>query len=128
MFTYHGGEGDPVVIFYHEPTDVQGCILEARRRREIEAIQDEMDLERVLTTGRGFAAESIMPIPNTSDVLGVLKGEVNLARNYKKLGTCSQAEAERIQEFLHNYRELLTQEEATVRQYIEDEDTWGDHD
>jgi hypothetical protein len=86
MVVYDDGEGEPEGIFYHSTDDPEGCILEAKRRREIQAYIEDSDLGK-LSQDRGSAVnDCIIPVPNTVDVLGVLKGEVEFAPTLKRLG------------------------------------------
>ena len=115
---WESDDGDLEVTFYHEPNDPEGCALELARRRDIEALQDDTDLERLIMDRGAAAKKAIVPIPNTTDVLGVLKGEVDLTPSYKRLGECGIAEAQMVKDFLDNYSDLLRREEEITRKYF----------
>jgi hypothetical protein len=111
-------DGELHAIFYHKPNDPQGCALELSRRLDIEALQDDTDVERLIMDKGAAAVETLIPIPNTTDVLGVLKGEVDLNPSYKRLGECGIEEAQMVKDFLDNYSDLLRREEEITRKYF----------
>jgi hypothetical protein len=69
---------------------------------------------------RGDAAiDAIIPVPNTTDALGVLKGEVDLTPSYKRLGECGEPELQMVRDFLANYAGILSWEAEAVRKHVE---------
>jgi hypothetical protein len=74
MFVYQDEQGEEA-IFYHDSTDLEGCALEATRRRDVQAYRDENGhvVSRMMEKGKGDM-HAIVAVPNTADVLGVLKG------------------------------------------------------
>jgi hypothetical protein len=81
-------------ILYHD--DEHGIEIEAKGRRELEAIVSEF----------GHPGEAplrmlnpLVDIPNTTDVLGVLRGNVELSVTHKPLGRCIMADLQRLADF-----------------------------
>jgi hypothetical protein len=103
-------------IFYHDPEDAWGCQVEQKARQEI------LDIAAALLPGspmrNGF--DSIIPIPHTTDLVGVLKGDRNLGPTYKKFQECCADDFLMIMGFRKAYRDLLIQEiDALDRSILE---------
>jgi hypothetical protein len=93
VLVYDDGVGDPQAIFYHSEEDPEGCALEVKRRREIDAYMGESDTH-ILYQDRGEAVKDcIIPLPNTVDVLGILKGDTEFSPIYKRIRDFSEGEA-----------------------------------
>src|SRR5918992_6079549 len=79
VLVYDDGEGDPEALFYHSADDLPGCILEAKQRRDIQAYLDESDLIELYQDRGDAVNDCIIPVTNTTDVLGIFKGEVEFS-------------------------------------------------
>ena len=117
MIVYEDDLGNPIPIFYHEATDLHGCKLEADLRKEIEDYREESSL-LTASEERGEAwRDAIVPIPNTADVLGILKGDITFTSRYKRIGEFTREESAISMEFRTNYTALLTDELEKLERY-----------
>jgi hypothetical protein len=120
LWESEGGEVD--AVFYHDEGNLAGCNLELERRRDIEALIDGADLLRITMEareGKLTDGEPVIPIPNTNDLVGVLRGEVDLDPDYKRLHQCKREDLAVIIDFKNSYIALLDQEQNRLREYFE---------
>ena len=86
--------------FYHN--DAQGGAEEIRLRREIEALLDEMDISDLRLTDPALL-DRVVPVPNTTNILGLLNGDVELEVIYKKFGDLQLSEFSMLIDFRKQY-------------------------
>jgi hypothetical protein len=110
MIIYDDGEGEPEAIFYHSADDWKGCELEGKRRREIRAFLEESAVSPFLQDRGNGVKDSIMPIADTTDVLGLLKGAVDFNPTYKRLRDFTHEEFGRNVRFWENWVALEKEE------------------
>jgi hypothetical protein len=117
---YDDGEEEPIALFYHSADDPEGCDLEAKRRREILAYLEEaslFDMVKDSHEGGPSLKECVWPLTNTTDVLGILKGEVEFAPTYQPLLGTTKEELQPHGEFLENWLALEKEESVIFDAY-----------
>jgi hypothetical protein len=122
---YDDGKGSPVGIFYHSSDDEAGIELEVRVRRQIQEYFDEVggqdDTETLELAQERLDApqDCIVPVVNTTDVRGVLEGEVEFAPAYKHFADFTGEDAIATLEFVRNWVALFREEQARMAEYVE---------
>jgi hypothetical protein len=90
-------EPTPIAILYHD--DDYGMVQEAKAREQLENFGSEMP---VPTLEQGFSSitlPSVVDVPSTTDVLGVLLGDVEFRVDYKPATRCSLEDVGQIADF-----------------------------
>jgi hypothetical protein len=117
MIIYEDGEEDPEAIFYHKADDPSGCVLEAKQRRAIRAYLEESALFNLIQDKGDTVKDGIFPVANTTNVLGILKGDVEFSPTYKRLMDVTREDIGLHLEFARNLANLERDELARMEAY-----------
>jgi hypothetical protein len=123
-------EEDPIALFYHKADDPEGCALEAKRRREIMSYIKEgeklesLEKPREIVEGDSLK-DNVVPVANTTNVVGVLKGDVEFSPTYKRLSEITREDAELNLGFLENWL-TVEQDELALLKVYDIEKGWDD--
>lgn len=124
MLTLEDIEGEEP-IFYHSGSNVGGCVLEAKRRRELKAyLAEHLEAKRywglrayfeendmpALLEDRRNAEDCILPVTNTVDALGILKGDVEFSPTYKRFGDITEDDERLTLELMQSFADLMRDE------------------
>jgi hypothetical protein len=88
-----------MLLYFDDP---HGAHLENQRRNQLEHISSDLYAAMPPVNAAWDAAtlESVIDIPSSDDVLGFLRGEVDIEVTPKKVGDCTAAEFRQIGEFM----------------------------
>jgi hypothetical protein len=114
---YDDGEDHTVAIFFHDPSDDAGVQLEAKLRRQIQDYLDEVDVISLLREQGEAALALVIPVPNTTDVVGLLKGEVEFNPRFKHLGDFVSEDLHDTVTFMGHWSALIQDEERRMAAY-----------
>jgi hypothetical protein len=113
---FDDGLGVPEPLFYHKQNDKYGCLREATVRRELYAYFEESNLvQRYQDRGDNLEG-CVIPILNTTDVMGLLKGEIEFAPVYKTAVEMNDEDCRISFEFIDNRHNIHREELALLQQ------------